>query len=319
MLTVIRAATCLSTGNGAWSNSATWSCGSVPTCGDSIVIQAGHTVSIVAEDYTGCSGSMYLMIKGTLKFTATGKLEFACGGKVYVYSTGQIISAGGTGNSNAVMTCGSTWWNAAAGTYNGPGCMPATIPGCNAFLPVELAFFDASVCNGTNICFRWTTHIEFDNDHFQIERSSDGIEFSELTRVAAAPAERSRLVNEYAAEDSRPLKGVNYYRLRQVNRDGSSKIYETVALHPVGEQLGVSLFPNPSSGDLFIRIQGSRSQSTGTFFISNNIGEALNENVFSVNEGETVFSYPSHLSPGLYLLRLTVSGQDHHFKVLVND
>ena len=74
---------CLSLGNGNWGNTANWNCGGVnrlPTCGDIVKIQAGHTVT-VANQYNllGCGSSMIVDVTGTLQFTTGNKLQLPCG------------------------------------------------------------------------------------------------------------------------------------------------------------------------------------------------------------------------------------------------
>lgn len=64
----IISATCVSTGSGDWANPATWSCNgvpSVPLCGDTIITQAGHTVTITSQqDYVKscCGTSVFIVI-----------------------------------------------------------------------------------------------------------------------------------------------------------------------------------------------------------------------------------------------------------------
>lgn len=86
-------AVCVSMSSGNWGNPLTWMCNgspSVPGCGDTIVINAGHTVNVsVQQDYSGCGSPMYIYIDGTLDFPNNGpKLKLPEGSYIQINSGG---------------------------------------------------------------------------------------------------------------------------------------------------------------------------------------------------------------------------------------
>ncbi|MCB0764183.1 MAG: hypothetical protein KDB84_05730 [Flavobacteriales bacterium] len=83
-------------------------------------------------------------------------------------------------------------------------------------LPIELAHFDAE-CSGTYVTVRWTTASERDNDHFTVERSTDGVTFQALGQVDGAG--NSHGLIEYSFIDHAPV-GTAFYRLRQTDTSG---------------------------------------------------------------------------------------------------
>lgn len=173
-----KAATCKTTGSGSWGTNATWSCGAQPTCGDSLVIQAGHTASVLSSiNLESCGNKIVIAIYGTLRFGSGIKLNLPCNSKVYIFPGGAIVGGGGGGNSNQLVICGSTVWNAGMGTFTGPGCMPPTLPGCTGVLPIELISFEGRECNAASVCLEWRTASEVNNDFFIVERSKDGLDF----------------------------------------------------------------------------------------------------------------------------------------------
>lgn len=91
-------------------------------------------------------------------------------------------------------------------------------------LPVTLTSFNCTSESGL-ITLDWTTASEFNNEHFLVEKSSDGENFQQLTMV---PGKGTSLYSsQYLVADYKPNPGYNYYRLTQVNTDGSSKLLQT--------------------------------------------------------------------------------------------
>ncbi|HUM48016.1 MAG TPA: hypothetical protein PLD84_13885, partial [Chitinophagales bacterium] len=85
-------------------------------------------------------------------------------------------------------------------------------------LPVELISFTATISDhGNNL--DWITASEYNNDYFSLERSADGYQFAEINKQKGAANTMEE--QHYHYLDGTPYAGINYYRLRQVNNDGS--------------------------------------------------------------------------------------------------
>jgi hypothetical protein len=96
----------------------------------------------------------------------------------------------------------------------------------DVFLPVELISFDGEqIDNG--ISLNWKTAQEINNSHFIVERSRDGVDWDSIG-VELAMAGNSGA--NYSFFDTRPFSGTNYYRLIQVDIDGSQKTFNTIAV-----------------------------------------------------------------------------------------
>jgi hypothetical protein len=130
------ARTCTSTDNGDWAAAGTWSCGSAPAAGDTIIIQAGHTVTVNAQ-YTYTGTRMRVKVYGTLFFNGGGsKLNFPCGSTVEVMTPSATVTGNNSGSSQTIRICGSTFWAVSNGPVNGYTAWPN-----GSTLPVELLFF----------------------------------------------------------------------------------------------------------------------------------------------------------------------------------
>ena len=122
-------------------------------------------------------------------------------------------------------------------------------------LPIELTSFTAE-CDGKSSLVEWTTATERNNDHFVLERSDDAINFTEIARVAGAGNSIEPLDYSYTDYDIR--NGDNYYRLWQVDYDGTRTASEIIVATCIGETLDapeVLAYPNPFSGELTVVLE----------------------------------------------------------------
>ena len=95
-------------------------------------------------------------------------------------------------------------------------------------LPVNWVSFTAQKTGASSALLKWSTANEFNNRQFEIERSSDGTTF---TRIGTVPSGINKgQVQEYSFADNRVPKGVNYFRIRQVDNDGKFTYSKQVKL-----------------------------------------------------------------------------------------
>ena len=122
----------------------------------------------------------------------------------------------GNGGTTGTLLAG-TAISSASQTAFGPWTLAST-SGQNP-LPIELMYFTA-VPHGDVVNLEWATASELDNDRFVVERSVDGFNFQPvLTRSGAG---NSTSVIEYQDVDRSPLPGLSYYRLGQIDLDGTT-------------------------------------------------------------------------------------------------
>ena len=133
--------------------------------------------------------------------------------------------------------------------------VPQIIPGIIAPspLPVTLISFTAKV-KGSQVALAWATAAELNNKQFEVQRSRDGRSFETIiTRAGKGTTNSASTYNEV---DSRPLNGVSYYRLKQVDLDGtfSYSSIVTISFLSAGE---LTMYPNPVEDQLTINVAGS--------------------------------------------------------------
>ena len=121
-------------------------------------------------------------------------------------------------------------------------------------LPIELVSFTAN-CNGRSALIEWTTATEKNNDFFVLERSNDAVNFKEIARIAGAGNSIEPI--NYAYTDFGVRNGDNYYRLVQVDYDGTSTASEIIVANCLGTdgEPEVLAYPNPFGDDLTLRFE----------------------------------------------------------------
>jgi hypothetical protein len=129
-------------------------------------------------------------------------------------------------------------------------------------LPVQFGPFQATMRNGA-VALGWQTTAEINADRFEIERRTDGREFRTIGEVKAA--NRAVGMNTYSFTDAQPLGGTTYYRLRQVDANGSAS-YSPVRKVEPNATGGVSVYPNPARGQLQLRHPQASARATVQVF-----------------------------------------------------
>jgi hypothetical protein len=102
------------------------------------------------------------------------------------------------------------------------------------------------------------TEREFNTAAFQVERSADGLAFSQLSAQPAAGNSDDRL--RYQDQDEQPLPGRSYYRLKQIDTDGRFTYSPVVEVNFQPGAVSPTIYPNPSNGQqLSLNIPGGTS------------------------------------------------------------
>jgi Secretion system C-terminal sorting domain len=123
-------------------------------------------------------------------------------------------------------------------------------------LPVQLSSFIASEKAGKSE-LEWTTVTEMNNSGFRVERSANGRDWAAIGFVSSKASEgNSSQILEYSYYDNNPLKGINYYRLKQYDLSNHENISE-IRVVSIGsnDPRVIKAFPNPVSSNI-IYVQG---------------------------------------------------------------
>jgi len=182
-------------------------------------------------------------------------------------------------------------------------------------LPIELVNFDVTVLGNDKVQLKWITAMEKNNDHFVIERSKDGVSFEAVTRVEGA--KNSNVNVSYGVYDTEPLSGISYYRLKQVDTDGSFEYSDLRVVEMKGKN-DFTLVPNPASGEVSVNFV-CQSAVNETIHVYDNRGYlVLSKEVFC-NEGVNNTKLDiSSLKNGIYFVFLNTSAKIYKSKLVIN-
>ncbi len=97
----------------------------------------------------------------------------------------------------------------------------------DAALPITLLRFNATATKNNSVKLTWATASEYNNDRFEIEHSFDGSNFVNIGSIKGKL--KSTEINEYSFVHEEVNTGINYYRLKQVDVDGTYTYSDLVA------------------------------------------------------------------------------------------
>ena len=177
-------------------------------------------------------------------------------------------------------------------------------------VPVELTSFTANVVNG-KVTLSWETATEINNAGFRIERSNDNKVFSEIAFIKGNGTSTEKI--SYSYTDKSALSGKYYYRLKQVDFDGSYNYSRSIEAD-MGLPTSYALYqnyPNPFNPSTIIRFalpMNARVNINLYNTLGQEVTNILNSD-FDAGVHETTFN-ASNISSGVYFYRLEVHGID---------
>lgn len=184
-------------------------------------------------------------------------------------------------------------------TGNATGC--ATLAeiqtACQNPLPVELVFFRSFVQNET-IKLSWQTSSELNNLGFEVHKSQDGKNWSNISWVNGKATNTG--VNDYQIIDQNPFSGLNYYRLKQVDFDGHFEYSDIVSTEYQRDNIPISIFPNPSNNYLIINDLGEDANS---IIIFDSLGKKVMQT--EIRDNSTITFDIGHLTMGTYFIQIS--------------
>jgi hypothetical protein len=179
-------------------------------------------------------------------------------------------------------------------------------------LPVELLSFTLN-CDNNGVKLTWQTASEINNDYFVIEASIDGINFEKVGKITGAG--NSNSVNNYSFDYLNNIKSsVIYYRLKQVDFDGNTKVLGIKVSNCTSESVLVNVLPNPFKESITIQVNQPELYSVEVY---NTTGKKIFATKVTI-DGQTDLNL-DFLVPGMYMIRVIENkGEVHSFKVVKN-
>jgi len=186
-------------------------------------------------------------------------------------------------------------------TKGGTGDFIITAQGTNAVpLPIRLLSFEGQNVGNENFLY-WQTSAEVNSSHFEVERSEDNVNFVPIGENVVA-AGFSNTPKNYNLIDKNPVQGINYYRLRMLDKDGKVDYSNTIELFVNSLSL-IEIYPNPFDNQLIISTEGISGEVT--FLLYNEIGQCVSNQKWNLSEIDKHLQTISieNLSSGAYFYR----------------
>ena len=178
-------------------------------------------------------------------------------------------------------------------------------------LAVKYYSFDATVSVNAVTC-NWSTAGEINNDHFQLERSFDGINYSTIAIVFPATS-NSTTTQSYHYKDNASVlqnKAILYYRIKQVDKDGAVSYSKVITVRlKAGVVNTMQLSPNPFNDKLSIKIDAAENAPATTKII-NTTGQTVATTQSTVTKGvnQLQIGNLNNLPKGIYVVQVLING-----------
>jgi hypothetical protein len=188
-------------------------------------------------------------------------------------------------------------------------------------LPIQLLEFKVEKTITGKVNIKWTTATEINNAFFTVERSHNGIHFEILDIIQGAGNSASTL--HYKTTDPNPMRGINYYRLKQTDFDGKFTYSNIVSLH---YQENTSLpsvfkvFPNPVARGNMLRLQAPDNLPSDTKYDVELYNLFTGQKLWLIQSGSENEDIPVdyHVAPGIYLMSIRGNDTVYQQKIVIH-
>lgn len=181
----------------------------------------------------------------------------------------------------------------------------------NAIAPVSASYVDfMASAKGNQAQLVWSTQIETNNSGFVIERSNDSRNWSKIGFVTSSAKQA------YSFVDATPNAGTNYYRLAQVDFDGTTTLSDVKKVTFNASENPVSVYPNPANNEINVLFNNSNIYTVQLIDLNGRV--VFNSNV-QVASNAVLTIQRNNLPAGSYILNLVdASGKALNYKVAFN-
>lgn len=161
-------------------------------------------------------------------------------------------------------------------------------------LPVNFISFEGQLLPTNEVKLKWKAETDNDFSHFEIERSLDGNRFQTLGEVEKG--------KPFEFLDKHPESGINFYRLKAIDIDGSAKYSNVIKIIYNANATRMVLFPNPASENLTIKLI-TQKRGTVNIQLVNQAGHIAYNKPYTINASLNDLNIDvSSLRPGVYFI-----------------
>ncbi len=287
-------------------------------------IPYNHVQEVTVLNNTGAPA----YLAGWLDYNANGLFDASEGVVVTVPSSAspQTITLGwtditvalGTPNtflrvrlySGPLTTSNATGWLSDGETEDYP-VLSQSYP-----LAIQLLHFDATITKDKNVLLNWRASSDNDGLGFEVERSKDQNKWENIGWVKVNP---SGFTADYSLLDQQPLQGKSYYRLKPVEKSGSSR-YSNTRIVQIDQLItNLKLYPNPAKNIVLVTFASYESQ-TATLQLRSLSGQVMIKKAILLAKNENRIPIElTGMAHGLYTVELITTAKTYINKIVVSN
>ena len=262
-----------------------------------------------------------------------GNCTSGCTDTMIIVSVSPAVSGGVIRlHDGSVVTSGASSLDECLGTQPSPGVNnsgdldtdgsagPLTtlqwdVPGTgNAPLPVDLIDFEVLALENHDAQLTWATTSEFQNSHFDIQRSFDGYRFTTIGQVAGNGTSHALIQYTYVDETIPAHENKAFYRLHQVDFDVKSENSDVRLVQFNSSHMEtITAYPNPTHDETTLLLSNEVNQ--GAYPITDLVGKQWAADIIKAGSRSVKMDF-SHLPAGVYMATLQTDGIQKHVRIV---
>lgn len=187
--------------------------------------------------------------------------------------------------------------------------------------PVTWLHFKANLINDKDVLLNWATASEINNSHFEVERSTDGVNFVKIgTEKSKAPSGQSNIILNYYLTDfnvANTGKQTLYYRVKQVDFDGSFA-YTNIEVIKLKFNSTTRVYPNPTKDDITISFTPASDDEEVIITVTDMAGKVVYTEKATCNFNQQFIHKVSlkDIESGCYNATITIGSTSQTFQIL---
>ncbi|MFL5730622.1 MAG: T9SS type A sorting domain-containing protein [Cytophagaceae bacterium] len=301
-----------------WSNSGINWCGCPSTQTYTVTIKdaAGTTTFYTQTRTPSNNGALTTTTESPALTLAPGNYKFTVSGPVNPNLWSGCTPTSAADNAlvfTGPCTIGNINYTATTYAVTGINCSAGSAVSYNCPLPVEFLSFHASAQGSTAVQLDWSTATEKDNAYFVVERSLNGIDFEAVGTVHGKG--NSSSIETYLFTDNEVVSGISYYRLKQVDNNGSYS-YSGIETINLDGKISVNMQPNPNNGSFSIQVSGGAEKGLAEIIVLNALGQEVYTSSLNTNISNSKSIDIQHLASGIYFVQVQSNGSRWMEKII---
>ena len=168
-------------------------------------------------------------------------------------------------------------------------------------LPIQFMNFYARLLTNNSVELNWEATTTDQHDYFEVERSTDRNSFIPIARVTSLPP--------YKAFDYSPVEGNNYYRIKQVSKDGKVIYSNIINIKYAPGKVSVVMYPNPVKDVLVVKLNNTKADDI-KILMTDVQGRQVYEQTTHVTDNSEIKLNVGMLSSQMYILKISNSNNE---------